>query len=190
MISYCIYFSIKKRKMKKLLLCIIGLLFVAISFGQTNESTELQVQANVLSTLSIQTLENLSFGNISQTTNGDVVIDPKGLSLNTTAYVGLNAQIGKMKIVGDPTNTINLSFPSTITLTNQNNTNLIFTLNVHGNELSNGQFNSISLLPNVDITTNATNGDYYLWIGGSLGTLTNQEIGTYIGSAMFEVTYN
>lgn len=175
--------------MKKLLTIIILISLSFITFSQTSESAELSASANIISMLSIDNLNDLSFGNVSRTTLGDVKIDPQGLNTSNSSYVGTTAEIGEMKIIGSNATSVNLIFPTSILLSN-GTTSMTLVLDVNGSDNSANQASSTDLTSGDDITTHSTNGDYYLWVGGNLGTLNNQQLGLYTGTATFEVSYN
>ena len=177
---------------KSISLLIIIVLFLtafnleARSQSHTFENENIVATATVLSTLSIMKNEDVSFGNISATTTGEVFLDPQG---NAHSYVGATATVGKFTITGDG-NQIRVGWPESIILDDGATNEMTLTFSVSG-------FGTDTQSSSTDLTTEngfsivtIETGAYYLWVGGSLGTLTNQTSGTYTGTADFTVEYN
>lgn len=178
--------------MKKLVRSFLFIaLFSTIFFfnvnSQTHESTTLSVNATVLSALSITNDADADFGNISATTTGEVFLDPQGAS---SSYVGATATAGQLSVAGNGTQSILIGWPSTITLSDGAGNDMTLTLAVSGKGTdSQSESTDLSLDGNYS-TVSLVLGAYYLWVGGSLGTLNNQPSGVYTGTADFTVEYN
>jgi hypothetical protein len=122
-----------------------------------------------------------------------IVLDPKGVN---HAFTGVDRTVGTFTIVGDAGVTVDLIFPATIILAgevgeaNENET-LTVTIDVNGANVNTAQATSADLATGVDITTHATNGNYFLWVGGSIPSIAaGQVAGNYTGTATFTVAYN
>ena len=130
---------------------------------------------------------DVNFGNISATTTGEVFLDPQGVASN---YVGTAASAGKLTITGDGTQSIRVGWPGSVTLTDDDSHELTLTFAVAGSGTDN-QTNSEDLqLEGGYSSVNLGMGAYYIWVGGSLGTLDSQSPGTYTGTADFTIEYN
>jgi len=172
-------------------LLIITSFFAAIfSFNlkaQTYESASLNVTATVRGALSITNDAEANFGNISGTTSGEVFLDPQG---EASGYVGATATAGQFTIVGDGTESILIGWPATVTLSDGEGNDIPMALYVSGNGTNNQSSSSDLTLTGGYSTVNLEMSAYYLWVGGSLGTLNAQSSGTYTGTANFTVEYN
>lgn len=151
------------------------------------ENVAINVNANVLSTLSVTNDQDVSFGNISGTTTGEVFLDPKG---SESSYVGATATAGKIIIAGDNNQSIRIGWPSTITLDDGGENDMTLTIAVSGSGSDNQATSSDLTAENGFTTVNLVLSNFYIWIGGSLGVLENQPAGTYTGTADITVEYN
>ncbi len=153
--------------------------------AQTYETANLSASATVLTALSITNNTALSFGNISATTDGAVVIDPKGTA---HAYVGETKTVGKFTIAAANSTSIEINWPTTLTLSDGASHTMTLTFDVNG-YATDVPASSTDLTTPADVTTSGS-GAYFLFVGGSLGQLASQTAGTYTGTAAFTVEYN
>lgn len=154
--------------------------------AQTFESANLTANAVVKTALSITNNSALSFGNISATTDGAVVVDPNGTS---HAYVGETMTVGKFTIAGANSTSIEINWPTTLTLSNGTPADdMTLTFDVSGHT-SDASASSSTITSPADVTTSAS-GAYFVYVGGSLGVLTGKTAGTYTGTTAFTVEYN
>lgn len=178
--------------MKTLKFLLVATFLTAFGFianaQNTNESANIQASATVMTQLTITKNVDINFGSVGKNTDGTIVLDPKGLN---NFYVGTGHAVGTFTIVGDAGTSIDLTFPSTITLNGPSSNTLTVTLDVNGSDVSTNQSSSDDLSSGDNITTHSTNGNYFLWVGGSIPVISTEQVsGAYTGSATFEVAYN
>lgn len=159
--------------------------FAASAQNPTYETANLTANAVVKTALSITNNSALSFGNISATTDGAVVVDPNG---NEHAYVGETMTVGKFTIAGANSTSIEINWPATLELSDGVASTMTVTFDVSGHT-SDASASSSTITSPADVTTSAS-GAYFVYVGGSLGTLSGQTAGTYTGTAAFTVEYN
>lgn len=160
--------------MKKLLFAILMLFILASpTYAQVSEIAE--VTATVQSTLSLTKDADVVFGNISAT--GTPTLDPK--DVNHTD-VGSTAHAGQFTISGGAGTGVVISYGSSYTLGDGGSNTLTFTPDVEGHATTQANASTISDGSNVTLDGS---GAYIVWIGGSLGTLSNQAVGAYSTSA-------
>lgn len=192
-----------KNFVKQILTVLFSILvfFIASAQENTNESAELIASATVQGALSITKDADVSFGNISATTDGIVRLVPNGSS---SSYVGSNATTGKLTINGAGNASVLISYPAGIVLETDDepSSTLDYSLHVFGfNE--DIQSSSLQLSnegeagENVGRVLDGTSGNYFIYVGGALGgtigapaALSNQAAGEYTGTVIFEVKYN
>jgi len=146
------------------------------------------VSATVLTALTITKNTDVAFGNIGATTAGLVYLDPKAAA---STYVGTAAAVGTLTVAGANTQSVRLTWPATVSLSDGASHTMTYTLKVNGLN-ANTQASSTTLVLTSgykDITTSGSGG-YYLWVGGDLGTLSSQTAGSYTGTANFTAEYN
>ena len=164
-------------------------MFGAVTMAQAQANDDVDVTATVTSSLAISTSADAAFGTLLATTGGAVVLDPQGTA---HANCGAGAAAGRLDISGGNSLSVHLGVPPTIALSNGATGTMTLTVAVSGDGSSANQATSTDLSPSggyVDVTTSASGG-YYVWVGGSLGTLTAQETGSYTGTGNFTVEYN
>jgi hypothetical protein len=176
------------------LLAVMLVVLVAGNVQAQVLSTDITATATVLSALTLTKGVNVDFGNVSATTPGIVYLNPNG----TSAYVGTTAAVGTFTIAGASSQSIRLSWPANVTLTDGTN-NLNYVLEVNG-YTANTQASSIllTLVGGYKSVSTSASGGYYLWVGGQLGgsgtspaALLNQVAAIYtLTTIPFTVEYN
>ncbi len=163
--------------MKKLMLGLTALstLLVAsqLTFAQSSASANVTVQAKVIAALSITpTSATLNFGDVAQGTS-PVIAPASGIAFT---------------VAGEPNHAATLTYNATATLNGPSSSTLTFTANVIGNT-TNSTLGAASLSSGTSITLSGS-GNYYIWLGGSLGSiLANQTTGQYSGALTITVSY-
>lgn len=180
----------------KLTLLILGLSgWMLNSYAQSTESVEVGVLTTVLNELTLTKSTNVNFGRLSATTSGIVFLDPQETNHN---FVGTNANIGKVIISGAYSQSIKISWPTSVTLSDDGSpaNTLVWNTQVNGNNTDESS-TSTELTDGGDNVTTSNTGNYYLFIGGQLGgiagtpaALSQQQTGSYSGTANFTVEYN
>jgi len=166
--------------MKKLMLglTVLSTLLVAsqLTFAQSSASANVTVQAKVIAALSITpTSATLNFGEVAQGTSPAILPG----SASSIAFT----------VAGEPNHAATLTYNATATLNGPNgSTPLTFTASVIGNT-TNSTSGAASLSSGTSITLSGS-GNYYIWLGGSLGSiLASQTTGQYSGALTITVSY-
>ena len=154
--------------------------------AQVSEEAQVNVSATILGALSIESKGDADFGNISSTTSGEVFLDPQG---SESAYVGATATAGKLLISGEGSQSVRIGWNSPITLTGEMD-DIDLTMAVSGSGLDIQADSDVLIADAGFVTVSLVDGNYYVWIGGSLGTLNSKAAGLYTGTACFTVEYN
>ena len=175
--------------LRNLSVVILVVLVAATSFAQSNANANVNASATVLTALTITNNADVAFGNIGATTVGAVNIDPKTPASST--YVGSTATVGALTIAGANSQSVRLTWPATLSLSDGASHTMTYTLQVNGlSANTQGSSSALTLGSGYSDVTTSASGKYYLWVGGSLGTLSSQATGTYTGTANFTVEYN
>lgn len=158
--------------MKNLITAALTIALV-MSFGFGQEIGTATVSASVLANLSLSSDANVNFGNIPA--SGTPTIDPLGA---THIDVGSAVTVGVFSLTGAPSTVVTLDFPGSVTLGDGSTNTMTFNTDLRGHEDTQASATSV--------TTTATigaSGGYKFWLGGDLGTLTNQAVATYTSGA-------
>ncbi|MCP4481611.1 MAG: DUF4402 domain-containing protein [bacterium] len=160
-----------------LLACVIGLTAISLA-----ASANLNVNARMGRPISITETTEMDFGIVYISTEaGTAVLTNAGAISGTGGYVSSdgNQVSGIMTAIATPNATVNISLPSSITLTGGDITGLaIMTVD---NFVSNPGTSYSSLVGNLSSQT--------IDVGGTLNFSANQELGTYYGTAQITVNY-
>lgn len=157
-------------------------------------NTTMNAEAKVLAALVLTAEQTVNLGNLSSSTPGDIVLDPKGVSNGNT---GTSAEQGIFKLTANAGSSVKFGWPKSIELLEATDPSkkMVFTLNVFGGATEVAA--NSALMTTVSAGTNweadasvAASGLYYLFVGGSIPKLTGQTTGDYSGSALFTVEYN
>ena len=173
--------------MKKLaIVTVVILASASISFAQNSASTNVPLNATVVQGLTTTVSGACNFGTIVAGTT------PTSLDAQT-ATVGSNpSNIALVTVTGNGGQQITVTYSST-TLTETGGSTLTFTPSVYGSSSAANQGTSSQILTNGTANlsgSTGTPGNYYFWIGGSLGSLpTNQTPGSYSGTWTISVAY-
>lgn len=157
--------------MKKLFLFLLLMLLSIGLMGQV--SAEATVTANIQSELTLVKDVDIDFGNLSATSTP--IMDPK--DANHTD-LGQGYTIGEFTLGGINGVGVSVAYDASVTLGDGTNT-ITYTPVVFGHE--NTQSASSLVINGGDVTLGATG--YKLWVGGNLGTLSSQAVGTYTAAA-------
>jgi len=162
------------------------------SLQAQQETASATASADIVSALSITKTADISFGNVSATTDGVVSLDPVNES---HAYVGASADLGLFTISGANNTQINFTYDAEVTLTDGSSNNLYLITALAGS-LDNSSYSSIGTAGSGDFTI-TSGGTYYLRVGGQLSStsgsataLNGQTTGTYQGIFNTAVVYN
>jgi hypothetical protein len=166
----------------------IALSTITLAQGWGGAVTNMNSSAEVYTVLSLTKVTALNFGDILS--NSSPVIDPTatagdaavGLHTSNTAHAA-----GKFHIAGTAAKNVSVTFPATVAMTGP--AAMTWTLAVSSLSTDAGARGGASYTSGSTLTLSAT-GDYFLWVGGNLGSLTTQAPGVYTGLASFDVEYN
>ncbi|MDX1636694.1 MAG: DUF4402 domain-containing protein [Balneolaceae bacterium] len=191
--------------MKRLLLLIPALLLVIAEgiFAQSTQgSATINAAAEVVSTINATEIQGVDFAVIEQdfTTNGDPTIDPSDGS-TTGSFVNTSPSItvGFIEVVGTGGQTVSVTVPGNITLSNTDNITFTPNYNYTLENLSAGATSWTAAGTNttsnftmtLDGPSNNDDGTNTILVGGSLsesvsGALTD---GSYTGNASVTIDY-
>ncbi|MEX0662236.1 MAG: DUF4402 domain-containing protein [Balneolaceae bacterium] len=163
--------------MKKLLLITIVFLFAftANVFGQ--ETADVAVSTTIEGSLTIVKDSDLGFGTVSSGTTETIAPDA--------------AEAGRVDISGDVGEDYFIGLPETTTLTGAGD-DIAVTQSYVGDGDSGNQGTAGALTTGTGgtITTDATTGEFYIWIGGEFTTDQSQANGGYSGTLTITVSKN
>lgn len=181
----------------------IVVLFVGLgssAFAQTpdNVTGNIAATATVYDVLGI-TPTAMNFGVLFASTDDIVYLNPH--SLASSSHVGEDAIIGTAIIDGYNSASVQVDWTDDVTLTGPTVESVVKTMslnveisgkatNVAGDQASStvlGAYDNATATADISLSTT---GLYYLWVGGSLGQLENQEPGVYTGEVVITVSYN
>lgn len=188
--------------MKKLFK-VVAVAVLSLGFGVAAQAqdavinTNMTASAEVLDALVLAVDQGIDLGNISRTTPGEVYVNPKG---SQNKNVGVSAKQGIFALTGNAQSSVRFSWPKVLTLVNQEeghgDKTMDLTLEVIGfgeKAASSGVTLTSAALQGDTWSGNATISDlgkYFLFVGGTIPALNNQQNGTYTGVALFTVEYN
>jgi hypothetical protein len=147
--------------------------------------------ANILADLTIAldgTQNAISFGNISASTPGDIVLDPTGQNSDNT---GTSTNVARFNL-GGAAASVTVSYAPTVTLsiTGGGSETISMTPSVVGASLSTNQGAATPVASGSQVSLIGTPPVYFLWVGGTIGQLTSKPTGTYAGLFNISVEYN
>ncbi len=163
-------------------------LFVGLgSTAFAQQTATAPASAVVLSdlTINLDGVQNeINFGNLSSTTNGDVVLDANGTG---NANTGTETNVARFDLVG-ANNEVTVSYDPTVTLSETGGATMLMTPEVVGSTKEAEQGAAVPVVS--ESTVVPANNAYFLWVGGTLPALTGQAVGTYTGTFNIAVEYN
>ncbi|MCF7826366.1 MAG: DUF4402 domain-containing protein [Candidatus Marinimicrobia bacterium] len=132
---------------------------------QAAASVEAVVQAN----LSLTAVDSVNFGTLQPTSTP--IIDPTGSSHTDVT----SPTVGSFDLTGANDQVVTITEGGNVTLGDGNSHTMTFTPDLFGKASDDA---STSSAVGGTVTLSAT-GTYFFWLGGDLGTLTNQVAGSY-----------
>ncbi|MEJ2103690.1 MAG: DUF4402 domain-containing protein [Ignavibacteriaceae bacterium] len=174
--------------MKKLFIILISMaMFVFFSPFANAQSSTCAANATVVPTMTISKLADVNFGQILSTTSGAVDLKPTGTG---STNVGTSAAAGEFQITGGLGASVSVTYDASVTLNGPSSNTMTLNTELAGLSTSTqGSATAFTGSPET-ITLDGTSGDYYIWVGGSLGSLSSQATGTYTGTFNISVAYN
>lgn len=150
--------------------------FAVSSHAQEISGMNIEVTANVIESIELTTLQNMQFDDIQ----------PGQEELSISPILDPNA--GRMVAKGIPDARIRLSYLKEWTLTNdRDNSTLTFYYQLSGNDLENQSNSELLQANNRNLQFNSE-GEYFIWIGGSVN-ISNAQPGNYEGEFTIEIEY-
>ena len=169
------------RRIREGLAVALGLLVLFLVNAANAQSSNVAVTASVVAPVST-TLSGGSDG--AGTLNFSLVLDGSTGTVNPNT----SSSAGLFTIGGGAGMLMNLSFTTSVTLSDSTYTPLTFTPQVVGDTLSSNQSTAPALSSGGKITISST-GSYYIWLGGSVVVPSGQAGGTYTGTFSLTVSY-
>jgi len=179
--------------MKKVNIVIIATVLIVSGFTYSVKAqANVGVSANVLTQISLNKTD-VSFGKVQQ--GSSPVINPDPGAGTKFTDIDSGGQVGEVVISGSRETSVAISFDhsSAFNLNSGSNT-LSYSPTLFADTSSTGGSTISSSLSGFSHVTN-TSGNFYVWIGGSLGSgspaiPTSQATGSYTGSLTVTVNYN
>ena len=168
--------------MKRTISLLSALAFVlAFSGSAFAQQADVTASAEIVTSITVSQNQNLNFGQIESSQTEDATIDPNG----TNEFVGSQAQYGKATIAADPQVDVTVTFSDLTELAEQNDTDgtpstIGFSSNYTGNASDNASSSS-DISDGATVTT-GTDGNYYIYLGGTLTGGDISEGGLYSGT--------
>lgn len=169
-------------------IAIVALVFAftaQVSNAQATASTTVGAVVTTALTLAKETGTSINFGNLSATTSGAVVLDANAV---TNTNVGVTNGVARFN-VGGANALIKISYDATVALTCSTGT-MTMTPEVVGSATSVLAAQNAATAITSGGTITPSSGLYYIWVGGSIPALTNQQTGTYAGTFNIRAEYN
>jgi hypothetical protein len=175
-----------KRSISLLSVLAFVLVFSGSAFAQN--APDITASADIVQDLSFTKNNDLSFGQISNSQTANAVLDPNG----TDSDVGNNTTYGEIEIAGAPSSSIIISFNNVTELSDGSTNTIGFTADYSGSK-SSGAAGSTDLNTGSSntVTTEASNGKYFIYYGGTLaGTdINGTPTGTYEATISTTINY-
>jgi hypothetical protein len=177
---------------RKSILSLTLLFFITISmsYGQAITST---ARAEVLADLTIELEAGtaIDFGILPTNTPGEIRLDPNSFT-NNVSVNPVTANVARFNILGQEDATINVTYDATVALGGQADpTNSItMTSIVIGDTQVANQETAAIIAPNGAVTLSNPDGEFYIWVGGTLPQFANQAADVYEGVFNISVAYN
>lgn len=170
--------------MKKSLLSsvVVGAAVAALALAPNAAAAQtgsITATANVLTPLTVTGVNNLDFGNVYPGVNASVA--PTAATAGSFTIAGVaGAQI-----------TLTFTLPTNLQDAALDNLPISFATTDAASNQANSQAGAGVIDPNQVLTTNldATTGNYYVWIGGTVAPTGSQPAGTYNGTITLTAAY-
>lgn len=165
--------------MKKLMLVAAMVLgFAGMSFAQSSGTQGINMSVDVISALTFTSHGDMSFGPVGAGT-GAVTLNPASTTAGQTA--------GYFTVNGQSNQPITVTYtPPTTLISGTNSVPLSLAL-IGFNTNTVGSATGVS--SGTQVTLDATSGDYYFWLGGTVTVASGQAAGTYTGTFTLQVAY-
>lgn len=156
------------------LVLIAGFIILSAPHAQA-QSDDVNVAATVKAAISVAKQTDVNFDDVSASSSP--VLDPNGSNqdVNTTATFG---EVDVTISGASSAQNIQVSWDqSSVTLSDGGSNTMTFTPDVSGNTTDDAA-SSTNISNNANVQTDA-NGNYFIYVGGDLGTLSGQTAGSY-----------
>lgn len=162
--------------MKRIILTLVAFAFASgIAFAQDNASEDVQCTTVVIKSLRIEKNQDLDFGTVAQGV-GQVKIE--------TA----DSRAVKLTITGQEFYDVIVSYTSPASLETFDGDQLPFSEDVKNNAADNAQ--AASAMPSGSAVALNSDGNHYLYLGGTIDVAADQAPGFYTGTVSFNVEYD
>lgn len=178
----------------KLKISIFFLFFAttAISYGQgATQALTATSRAEVLAELTIEldpANNEIDFGTLPTSTSVPVRLDPRSFS-NNVVVNPTTAKIAQFDISGQANTGLTITYDETVDLVDGANQMTMTSLVVGAGTVAEKENAAVDVPQNGTVTTSA-DGEFYIWVGGTLPQLDNQAAGEYEGTFNISVAYN
>jgi len=165
---------------KSMLVAAMVLGLAGLSFAQSSVSPQITIGANIVSALTVTTKSNMTFGNVGAGT-GAVTLNPQALASGQTA--------GSFVVNGNLATPVTVTYSAPADLSDGSGHTVAWTAtNLIGfNQGTVGSATGVA--SNTQVTLDATSGNYYFWLGGSINVINGQTPGNYTTTFTLNVAY-
>jgi len=174
----------------KISLILLFLANTVISYGQTQALTATS-RAEVLAELTIEldpANNEIDFGVLPTTTSGIVRLDPNSFS-NNIVVNPTTAKVARFDISGQPGAGITVTYDEQVELVDGAEI-MVMTSLVVGAGTDAEKETAPAIAQNGPVELSAAEGEFYIWVGGTIEKLTNQAAGEYEGTFNISIAYN
>ncbi len=161
--------------------------FTIVNYAQTPATSSANAVVLTALTLDLEAGTSIDFGNLNATTTGAVVLDANGVSNSNTGSI---TDVAVFDMTGSTGASVTVTYDATVSLSNGATGTMTMTPEVVGDASNSNQATAAAITSGSQVTLDGTTGDYFIWVGGSIPTLTAQETGTYSGTFNISVEYN
>jgi hypothetical protein len=176
--------------------CLVAGLAFSAKAQTTSADATAKSTATVLTEISVSSDADIAFGNVMV---GDQPTLDAGDFGSSTA-VGATAALGKFTVIGTPTAHVEVTFPTTVTMTNADSDELDFTPSVYRTALTDATDGETEIFNEGTYTINSSSanavaGEDHFFVGGILSKVGGGNIpvgfgGLFTGEFKLTVTYN
>jgi len=173
--------------MKRTISLLSALAFVLAFSGNALAQPDITASASIVQDLTFNKVNDLNFGQISNSQSTDAVLNPNG----TDSNVGNTTSYGELEITGATNSTLVISFSNPAALDDGSGSTITFSPDYSGATSSGaGSSTDLNTGSNNTVTTDGTSGKYFIYYGGTLTGSDIQGATTGNYSATISTTVN
>ncbi|WP_138430344.1 hypothetical protein [Fodinibius saliphilus] len=174
--------------MKRSLSLLSVIAFLLAFSSNAIAQTEVTASATIDATINATVNSNVQFGSFSSSQNVDATIDPTGSNSNVGTGTVSNGNVHVQTSGGQG---LSISWSAT-DLTDGSGNTLTYNETVYGNSSDTDDASSASELSSGDTATATSNGNYYIYVGGTIpgNSINGATGGSYDGNVTLTIATN